>query len=97
MQRRAANHCPDPGHGTPVELIVDGDSLYWVMDENREVAGFEATRAVWRGNKDGTGEAEKLVDVIGWVQSLAAHGDNLYWMTSCRLEPERHFVRIATR
>jgi hypothetical protein len=85
------------GRGSLFELILSDDFMYWVMDENRETEGGHAAQTVWRANKDGSGQAERLADVTGWAQPIAAHGDDLYWMGACRLQPQRHIVRIPLR
>lgn len=83
----------ETGNRSGVRLALDGAHLYWVIDERDEIDGH-ATRSLWRGRQDGSGETQKLADVIGWSEPIAVYDEFLYWLSACRLQPERHVVRI---
>ena len=60
------------------------------------------TQSVFRGRKDGRGEAQRLLTLQdGWVLPLRAHGDDLYWTAWCPSSGgdslgQRHIIRIPS-
>jgi hypothetical protein len=84
----------DTGQDTPSRVTLDDTYAYWFIDD-----GFQddiPSGSIWRGRKDGRGDAHELASFHGWMMALAAQGGSLYWLAGCEDETKSHLVRVPS-
>jgi hypothetical protein len=86
----------DTGEDTPSRVTLDDTYAYWFIDD-----GFQSddipSGSIWRGRRDGRGEAQELASLHAWMAALAAHGGSLYWLAGCEApDGNSHLMRVPS-